>query len=63
MEGILPSGDGSWCIGMDLEQNKRTVQAFYDLTFNRSRPAEAVEPHVGKTYVPNSSPSTSIATA
>ena len=33
-----------------LEDNKRTVLAFYDLMFNQCRPAEAVEKYVGASY-------------
>ena len=32
-----------------LERNKRTAQAFYDLMFNQSLPAEAVDRFVGAT--------------
>ena len=34
-----------------IERNKETAQAFYDLTFNQCRPAEAIERYVGDTYV------------
>ena len=39
-------------LGMDpLERNKRNVTAFYDLAFNQSRPAEAIEKYAGDRYV------------
>jgi predicted SnoaL-like aldol condensation-catalyzing enzyme len=35
----------------DLERNKQTVLAFYDLMFNRDRPREAMERYAGDVYV------------
>jgi len=34
-----------------LERNKRLVMAFYDLMFNQSKPAEAIEQYAGEVYV------------
>ncbi len=34
-----------------LERNKQNAKAFYDLMFNQSRPAEAIERYVGETYI------------
>ena len=34
-----------------LEQNKATVIAFYDLAFNQCKPAEAMERYAGEVYI------------
>ena len=34
-----------------LERNKETVTAFYDLMFNQSKPAEAIERYTGDEYI------------
>jgi len=34
-----------------LEQNKKTVMAFYDLMFNQCKPEAAVELYVGEDYI------------
>jgi len=34
-----------------LERNKRTVTDFYDLMFNQSKPAEAIELYAGADYI------------
>jgi predicted SnoaL-like aldol condensation-catalyzing enzyme len=33
------------------DRNKQTAMAFYDLMFNQSRPAEAIERYAGATYI------------
>jgi predicted SnoaL-like aldol condensation-catalyzing enzyme len=35
----------------DLEKNKATVTAFYDLMFNQCKPAEAIERYTGDVYL------------
>jgi predicted SnoaL-like aldol condensation-catalyzing enzyme len=35
----------------DLEKNKATVTAFYDLMFNQCMPAEAIEKYSGDVYI------------
>lgn len=35
----------------NLEQNKQTVTAFYDLMFNQARPREAIEKYTGDVYI------------
>jgi Uncharacterized protein conserved in bacteria len=34
-----------------LEENKRTVMAFYELMFNQCKPAEAIDRYAGETYL------------
>lgn len=38
-----------------LEANKQTAMAFYDLMFNQCKPVEAVEKYVGETYIQHNS--------
>jgi predicted SnoaL-like aldol condensation-catalyzing enzyme len=38
----------------DLERNKATVAAFYDLLFNQGRPREALERYAGPHYLEHS---------
>lgn len=35
----------------NLERNKRSVVAFYDLMFNQCKPAEALDRYAGATYI------------
>jgi predicted SnoaL-like aldol condensation-catalyzing enzyme len=35
---------------LNLEQNKRSVMAFYDLMFNQCQPAAAIDRYAGETY-------------
>jgi predicted SnoaL-like aldol condensation-catalyzing enzyme len=37
-------------MNQDLERNKASAQAFYDLMFNQCKPAEAVAQYVGASY-------------
>jgi predicted SnoaL-like aldol condensation-catalyzing enzyme len=39
----------------DLEHNKQTVMAFYDLMFNKCRPREAIERYAGEQYIQHNS--------
>jgi len=34
-----------------LERNRQSAMAFYDLMFNQSKPAEAVQRYVGEAYI------------
>jgi predicted SnoaL-like aldol condensation-catalyzing enzyme len=36
---------------MALQKNKENAKAFYDLMFNQSKPAEAIERYVGDVYI------------
>lgn len=36
---------------MTTEQNKQAAKTFYDLTFNQSKPAEAIERFAGDEYI------------
>lgn len=38
-------------MAIDVEQNKKTVLAFYDLMFNQNQPAEAIAQYAGDVYV------------
>ena len=40
-----------WDMSEQLEQNKKTVTAFYDLMFNNNNPREAIEKYVGDVYI------------
>ena len=37
-------------MSLDLDRNKRNAMAFYDLMFNQSKPALALERYSGETY-------------
>ena len=36
---------------LELEQNKETVVAFYDLLFNQCKPSDAIARYVGAEYI------------
>ena len=39
------------CATTNLDDNKKTVMAFYELMFNECRPAEAIAKFAGETYI------------
>ncbi len=47
---LFPSTEALGNVDERLDRNKRTVIAFYELMFNQSRPAEAMERFAGATY-------------
>jgi predicted SnoaL-like aldol condensation-catalyzing enzyme len=52
-QGVSASAQANSCESEKtrLERNKQTVRAFYDLAFNQSKPAEAIERYAGATYI------------
>lgn len=38
-------------MNQDLERNKASAKAFYELMFNQCKPAEAIERYVGASYI------------
>jgi predicted SnoaL-like aldol condensation-catalyzing enzyme len=46
----LGAGKGACAAEPTLDRNKKNVVAFYDLMFNQSKPAEAIDRYVGEKY-------------